>query len=379
MKYTNIEWKDLSVNIKLSSFILDKKTSEHHAIIEYTNKYADAEIQYKNINNAISKLQKQSDNAPLVFTRYFVSDAVNQTELIQNNACKSAISVVQQPPLNGTKVAAWVYFVSDAKLVFDNDGTVVLNSSSYQHLFNTQLQKPLKDEYAETEYIFNTYTQSLADHDCTLKDNCIRTWIYVQGVDIHYADMVKARIECFDKEELTKDSHYIASTGIEGRHLNPQSLVLMDAYAIKGIRQEQIKYLYAPTHLNPTYEYGVTFERATAVDYGDRRHVFVSGTASIDNKGEIVHVGDIEKQAQRTLENISALLSEADTKMEDIAHMIVYLRDTADYERVSDYLDRHHPAIPKVLVLAPVCRPGWLIEIECMAIKEINEDRFSVY
>ena len=67
----------------------------------------------------------------------------------------------------------------------------------------------------------------------------------------------------------------------------------MDSYAVDGLEPGQIQFLYAPTHLNPTYEYGVTFERGTAVTYGDRKQVFISGTASIDNRGEIVYPGDI--------------------------------------------------------------------------------------
>lgn len=63
----------------------------------------------------------------------------------------------------------------------------------------------------------------------------------------------------------------------------------MDTYAVAGLQPEQIHFLYAPTHLNPTYEYGVSFERGTYVDYGDRRQIFISGTASINNKGEVVY------------------------------------------------------------------------------------------
>jgi enamine deaminase RidA (YjgF/YER057c/UK114 family) len=153
----------------------------------------------------------------------------------------------------------------------------------------------------------------------------------------------------------------------------------MDAYAIKGISQEQVKYLHASTHLNPTHEYGVTFERGTMVDYGDRRHIFISGTASIDNKGEIVHLTNIEKQIERTIENIEVLLAEADAVINDISKMIVYLRDTADYQIVSDYLDKYYKELPKVIVWAPVCRPGWLIEIECIAIKEIEANQFEKF
>jgi enamine deaminase RidA (YjgF/YER057c/UK114 family) len=186
--------------------------------------------------------------------------------------------------------------------------------------------------------------------------------------------MVNERRKIFEEHGLTPETHFIASTGIEGRYTNPKSLTLMDAYAIEGIKSGQIRYLHAPTHLNPTYEYGVTFERATSVDYGDRRHVFVSGTASINNKGEIMYPSDILKQTERTFENVGMLLQQAETQMSDVMQMIVYLRDIADYTLVSEYLETHYARTPYILVLAPVCRPGWLIEIECIAIKAIENN-----
>ncbi len=381
MKYINIDWEDISVNVRLNCFLPKDGTAEYHAILQITNSNNNAETQYRNIEEAIKRLSNYDalKSSSLVIKRYLVSDAANQSEYLNSRNETCAISIVQQPPLNKTKVAVWAYFVDDSKVHIDSYGTTVLERPKFKHLYNTQLQKSLQNEYSETEYIFNTYMEALHVHSCTLKDNCIRTWIYVQGVDVHYADMVKARIACFNKEGLDKETHYIASTGIEGKYIDPQSLVLMDGYAIGGVAQEQIKYLHAPSHLNPTLEYGVTFERATAVDYGDRRHIFVSGTASIDNKGDIVHLADIEKQTDRTIENIEVLLAEGDTKMEDIAYMTVYLRDMADFETVDNILEKQHPQIPRVIVWAPVCRPGWLIEIECIAIKEIETSRFEKF
>mgnify|MGYP006052733029 FL=1 len=108
----------------------------------------------------------------------------------------------------------------------------------------------------------------------------------------------------------------------------------MDAYAVKDISPEQITYLKGSTHLNPTHEYGVTFERGTAVDYEDRRHIFISGTASIDNKGEILHPGDVCRQTGRMWENVEVLLAEAGAGFDGVAQMIVYLRDIAEYQAV---------------------------------------------
>lgn len=131
--------------------------------------------------------------------------------------------------------------------------------------------------------------------------------------------------------------------------------------------------------MNPTHEYGVTFERGTSVSYGDRKHVYISGTASINDKGEVVHPGEVLKQARRALDNIAALLKEAACTMEDMAYLLIYLRDVADYKPVEDVMQALYPGVPKLILLAPVCRPGWLIEIEGMALRAHSDHRFESF
>lgn len=159
--------------------------------------------------------------------------------------------------------------------------------------------------------------------------------------------------------------------------IDPNRLVLLDAYAVKGLRPGQQVYLHAKDHLNPTYEYGVTFERGVRVRYGDRSHILLSGTASIDNRGEIVAPQDIEGQTVRMLENVEALLAEAGASAADLAQMIVYLRDPADYPVVRKIFELRYEAVPRLFVHAPVCRPGWLIETECIAVREDENPAFA--
>jgi enamine deaminase RidA (YjgF/YER057c/UK114 family) len=246
-------------------------------------------------------------------------------------------------------------------------------------LYHTQLHSTGANEVAQTETLFHDYIQILAAKGCTLEKHCLRTWVFVQNVDTYYKGMVAARRKCFEREGLTPETHYIASTGIEGKYIRPDVLVFMDAYAVQGLKPEQIQYLYAPTHLNPTHQYGVTFERGVAIQYGDRKHVFISGTASINNRGEIEHPMNLLKQTDRMFENIRTLLAEGGASMDDVMHLIVYLRDIADYEKIAAYLKQNYPRIPQVIVWAPVCRPGWLVEAECMAITEVEDKRFEVY
>ena len=394
MTYSQIEWNDLHTTVRMGGFKPFSGVAEFHVMIEINAVYANVERQYLMLEETVQRLSKRPElkGATLVWKHFFVSDAINQSPYLMASSGE-AVSVVQQPPLNGSKASLWLYFVEDAQIIKDEDQVSIMKRPNYRHLFHTQLhergtdernsQSPLLSVLSPIEHqtsrIFNRYSQSLQRYGCTLERNCIRTWVFVQNIDVQYAGMVTARREYFEREGLTPQTHFIASTGIEGRYIYPDVLTLIDAYAIADIEPAQVKYLRAPTYLNPTHEYGVTFERGTSVDYGDRRHIFISGTASINHRGEIVHPLDLEKQTGRTFENVQALLAEADADMNDVASMIVYLRDTADFAVVNQYLNVHYPTIPRIMVLAPVCRPGWLVEVECIAVKTIENKQFAVF
>ena len=79
----------------------------------------------------------------------------------------------------------------------------------------------------------------------------------------------------------------------------------------------------------------MAFERGARIVYGDRSHYFLSGTASIDAQGNIVHPGDVARQTDRTLENMNALMERSGGSLCDLKQAVVYLRDWADRETVS--------------------------------------------
>ncbi len=356
------------------------QAAEVHAILEPLDHSLPAEVQIEHLENTITDLFSSQfpESTVLAWKRYFLTDAANQFHLIKHSG-DASVSIVQQPPLNGSKVSVWIYGIQHVTIEHTPDGAVCVKRPSYTHLFHTQLQTGEGDSYGQTVSIFKRYIDSLHNFGATLGSHCIRTWLYVHNIDVQYAGMVKGRKMIFHQENLVPETHYIASTGIEGRSVQPDMSVIMDAYAIPEVRNEQVSYLTGIGYLNPTYEYGVTFERGTVVCYGDRQHVFISGTASINDRGEIVHPQDIQKQTARALENIGALLGEAGCSMSDIAYMLVYLRDIADYKQAEAFLQSEYPHIPKILVLAQVCRPGWLIEIECMAIRAVSNDCFEKF
>lgn len=364
-------------------FAEGKSVEELHVMVQVENPALSYEQQLEMLQKTYDQIKgSHLKDARPVFKRYYLSDAANQSDSLyewENDCADCAISVVQQPPLNGTKIALWAYLLTDVQTRANESGLFEVRHGAYRHLWNGSAHNLAANSEYQTRLLFNEYIMQLAAEGCTLRDNCVRTWFFVNDIDLNYGGVVRARNQVFFTQGLTRDTHFIASTGIGGRGADQNVLSQMDNYAVSGLTPGQMWYLYAPTHLNRTSDYGVSFERGTAVDYGDRRHVFISGTASINNKGEVVHTGNIVKQTERMLENVEVLLREADCSFADVGQMSVYLRDTADYHVVNRIFAERFPDTPYVIVYAPVCRPGWLIEMECMAVKAIDGNTFEAF
>ena len=361
-----------------SAFTGTGGVSEYHVMISATDVMAPYQQQLDAVLDTYQHLlETDLKGATAVFKRYFLSDASNQADdVIASDVSDCAKSIIEQAPLDGTKIALWVYLMSGVSTRQTDSGLYEAAHGSYRHLWNGTAFNLAANSEHQMRLLFNEYVMQLAQEECTLADNCIRTWLFVNDIDLNYGGVVRARNQVFFTQGLTPQTHFIASTGIGGRQQDANVPAQMDNYAVKGITREQVHHLYASTHLNRTSDYGVSFERGTYVDYGDRRHVFISGTASIDNKGRIVHPKDVVKQTHRMWENVEALLAEAGCSYDEVGEMVVYLRDPSDYAVVSKLYQERFPDKPYVIVLAPVCRPGWLVEMECMAVKAQQNDAF---
>lgn len=360
--------------IELFQFQGKSETIEYHAYIHATNSLLSFQEQLQSLAKAAKDLLSLAPQGTKCFmARCHVSDAANQSDTIKNilsPILNSTLSIIQQPPLDGTKIALWIYAVSNVEKEYIN-GISKLYHNGYKHYWTTENGNSEDSTYQQTVSLLDNSSNILKNGSMSICDNCKRTWLYVNDIDNHYADVVNGRNDVFDREKLTEQTHYIASTGIFGYTGKRGVNVMLDTYSIKGLNVEQTQYLYALSNLNRTSEYGVRFERGVAIKYGDRTHAFISGTASIDNMGNILYPNDIKKQTQRMWENVEALLAEVDMHLdEDVAMMTVYLRDMADYNIVKVLFEKRFPNRPKAIVLAPVCRPGWLIEMECICIKE---------
>ena len=367
MHYTTYSDDNILIKTGKWSSIDGEGLSESFSVLTLKNKLMPFECQLDIILDNIGKVA--ADCGVPTFIRFFLSDPVNQVPMVRKKIdLGCAVSIVGQEPLNGTKISAMVWCKKDARLRRVGDHVCEVWSGNVNEIWYTggvSVEHP--DSFGQTVSVMEELASKYEKLGLVFSINCTRTWLYVQNIDENYKGMVDGRNTVFDHHGLKGDHPYIASTGIEGRTDNPAEKVMLDAVAYSGPGISS-KHLMGGSHLNRTSEYGVRFERGTLVGFGDRNYVFISGTASIDNKGNILYECDIVRQTERMIENVEVLLKEAGCGFDQVGSMIVYLRDPADYAVVKQILDARFPKCPCVMVRGSVCRPGWLVEMECIAI-----------
>lgn len=129
--------------------------------------------------------------------------------------------------------------------------------------------------------------------------------------------------------------------------------------------------------LNEAYDYArpSSFSRGMRIDIGNVVILLISGTASIDENGVTVHVGDFRAQCKRTFYNITKLLEAEGATWKDIVRTSCYMRDIdRDYaefneERTAFYKAQGLDPVPASTgIQAKLCRPDLLVEIEAIAM-----------
>jgi len=219
----------------------------------------------------------------------------------------------------------------------------------------------------------------------------VRTWYYIG--DILGAGESQSRYERFNaaRNQFYRSNwpdlcRSPASTGIgmrtnriafEGFLLKPEGNGTRVAWIDNPLQTPPYLYRnHAAPGGNPS------FSRAAAVTFADSLLLFISGTASIRGS-DVLAPDDPEEQTRITIENISALIA-ADNlvrnhdlpkgaSLDDLQQFRVYLKRPADFEVVRNYCRRYLPPVPHTYLVADVCRPEFLVEIEGVAALADNE------
>ena len=126
MEYNKVYWEDLGVTAEIAVFAPQNRIGEFHAILHVEPRGELFEGQLRRVyagEERLVGLPQVAGSSPIL-KRYFLSDSTNQQPLMrQETDC--SISVIQQPPLDGSKIAVWIYLQQGSKVANVNG---VMNS-----------------------------------------------------------------------------------------------------------------------------------------------------------------------------------------------------------------------------------------------------------
>ena len=100
-------------------------------------------------------------------------------------------------------------------------------------------------------------------------------------------------------------------------------------------------------------------------------HIAVSGSAPVDENGELVGEGDPYSQACRCIEIIAAALNEAGAGLEHVVRTRMFVTDIDQWQEIARAHQEAFGSIMPATSMVEVSRlidPGMLIEIEADAI-----------
>ena len=140
--------------------------------------------------------------------------------------------------------------------------------------------------------------------------------------------------------------------------------------------------VHAAHTLNEAYNYQrpSSFSRALCLNIADYKVLLISGTASVDENGKSIHVGDFRAQCWRTYRNITELLRAEEMTWHDVVRTSCYLRDMSrDYKDFNEIRTSFYNWLGlKVLpastgIQVTICREDLLVEIEAIAITQLKK------
>jgi len=100
--------------------------------------------------------------------------------------------------------------------------------------------------------------------------------------------------------------------------------------------------------------------------------IFVSGQASVDVQGEVLHEGDIVAQCDRAFQNMRAVLKAAGATMKDVVHYNIYVLSNDAWDKIAPVRKRYFDTDPMPACVGVAVKelypPGILLEMDAIAM-----------
>ena len=206
--------------------------------------------------------------------------------------------------------------------------------------------------------------------------NTIRTWIYLDQILDWYAEFNDVRNAKYQEWGIMpkkssgpeENLRLPASTGILGSTPSGAAC-MMDLVAIRNTSGIPVKITQMTNaRQKDAFRYGKAFSRGAWIQSPGSNLFHISGTAAIDEEGQSLFIDDPAAQIHRTLDNIEALMEPSGISMAQICSGTVFIKRPQDVEiYLKIAQDRNLNKLPIVSVIADVCRPELLFEMDAIA------------
>jgi enamine deaminase RidA (YjgF/YER057c/UK114 family) len=318
--------------------------------------------------------------------REFYGRDVPATSYILQPPCEGQLLAIEAVGLGRGREKILIQRISDQLVVTRQDGV------AWVYADQAVPRTSASGVYEKTICSYQHLRRLLPDAGAHL-DQVLRTWLYLgsivedDGPVQRYKELNRGRADVYRDVDFFPDRLpdgyngpvFPASTGIgtRGRSITISALAVLSerddvlAVPLENPRQTSA-YSYSTTY-SPT---SPKFSRGLALCCGQDATLFISGTASI-TRSETRHVADVVGQTHEALENITALISEDNLSRHDLpgwgttlAGMglaRVYIKWREDYPLVLDVCRQRLGTVPMNFLVADVCRPDLLVEIEGIA------------
>lgn len=335
-----------------------------------------SQIEVKNIIK-ISFFSKPKDNEEYIQNIATLKDVVKN--IYTNNT--PLISYIAQESHTGKLIAEVTYLTEDAVSIERHRNFIILKKGDCTELLTGCIipDDMSKSTYEQACNIFKGIKKLLHSNGMEPSD-IYRQWNYIQGITIlndgsqNYQEFNDARSIFYNSSNWSNG--YPAATGIGA----DAGGVMVEINAVKNFNTNKpidnplqiAAHNYSQEVLDgkTIEEVGCKttpkFERARLLG----NTIFISGTAAI--KGEqSINSHNATEQTAETMEIMDKLVSKENIPTENNGShytlLRIYVKHKEDIEAVKNFMDTHYPAPAKHYLIADVCRPELLVEIEGIA------------
>ncbi len=283
------------------------------------------------------------------------------------------ISYIEGEPLfNRIATSATLFAVKSestdlqVNYISDNEGKVVGTC----YLDRMYLLGVESDQYDEVFHQIDALLQKAGRMD---SHTLIRTWIYLKHINEDYALLNKARKRYFQRNEIgySELCDYLPASTCIGGTASDSPTVAVDAVFMKNAKVKRIYTSNLNEAEGENYLFKPTFSRALLIEDNSFLEIQLSGTASVNEKGESVFVGDPYKQINRALDNIESIIGQYGFTYENFVQSTCFFKNGDYYEAFCEIIkEREIDTFTVTFVEESVCRDDLLFELDGVLIKK---------